>query len=75
VNNSSLDAWLIWNIWQVANPTLADQVSIDESHQIYRDCGVALTTKGKARPEGVKFICFLQSPEGEGIFEKWGWSK
>jgi accessory colonization factor AcfC len=55
--------------------SVADQVSIDESHQIYRDCGVALTTKGKARPEGVKFICFLQSPEGEGIFEKWGWSK
>jgi accessory colonization factor AcfC len=60
INDKSLDAWLIWNIWQVSNPSLAETVAIDGAHQIYRDCGIGLTTKGKSRPE----------PQ---IFQKWGW--
>jgi accessory colonization factor AcfC len=64
INNKSLDAWLIWNIWQVSNPSLAEIVSIDKAHQIYRDCGIGLTTQGKSRPEALEFIRFLQSPQG-----------
>jgi accessory colonization factor AcfC len=73
INDKSLDAWLIWNIWQVSNPSLAEIVSIDEAHQIYRDCGIGLTTQGKSRPEAREFIRFLQSPQGAKIFQKWGW--
>jgi accessory colonization factor AcfC len=73
VKDTSLDAWLTWTIWQVSNPTLADQVPIEESAQIYRDIGVGLTTKGKARPEAQQFLDFLQSSEGERIFRHWGW--
>jgi accessory colonization factor AcfC len=74
VNDSSLDAWLIWSIWQVSNPSLAETVPIDEAHQIYRDCGIGLTNQGKARPEAADFIRFLHSLEGANIFQKWGWS-
>jgi accessory colonization factor AcfC len=73
INNKSLDAWLIWNIWQVSNPPLAEIVSVDKAHQIYRDCGIGLTTQGKSRPEAREFIRFLQSPQGAQIFQKWGW--
>jgi len=73
VKDTSLDAWLTWTIWQVSNPTLADQVPIEESSQIYRDVGIGLTTKGKARPEARQFLDFLQSSEGEQIFRHWGW--
>jgi accessory colonization factor AcfC len=45
INDKSLDAWLIWNIWQVSNPSLADIVSIDEAHQIYRDAELASQPK------------------------------
>ena len=26
----TLDAWIIWGIWQKANPTLADAVTVEE---------------------------------------------
>jgi accessory colonization factor AcfC len=73
IEDKSLDAWLIWTIWQVANPTLADQVPIEPQYSIYRDVGVALTRTGEARPIARQFTEFLASPEGASIFAKWGW--
>lgn len=72
-NDSSFDAWLIWNIWQVANPSLADMVPLSKRWVIYRDAGVALTAKGKDRESARHFAAFLQSPEGARIFRTWGW--
>lgn len=69
----SIDAWLIWSIWQVANAKVADQVAVEPQYAIYRDTGVALTKKGEARSEVKEFASFLASPEGATIFEKWGW--
>jgi accessory colonization factor AcfC len=68
-----LDAWIIYNIWQVANPKLADLVQVSKKYVVYRDCGVGLTTRGKEQPLAVKFTQFLQSKEGAAIFRKWGW--
>ena len=68
-----IDAWLIWNIWQVANPTLAQVVELDEPFRIYRDAGVVLTRKGKTEPQATAFVEFLKSPAGQKIFAKWGW--
>jgi accessory colonization factor AcfC len=70
---ADLDAWLIWNIWQVANPQLAEVVPMDERHRIYRDTGVVLTQKGKTMPQAAAFIEFLKSEQGQQIFTKWGW--
>ena len=72
-SDRSFDAWLIWNIWQVANPTLAEVVPIAERWRIYRDAGVALTVKGRDRTHAREFAAFLKSPAGAKIFARWGW--
>ena len=68
-----IDAWLIWNIWQVANPELAQVVKMDEPFRIYRDVGVVLTRKGATTPLAREFSEFLLSPAASRIFAKWGW--
>jgi accessory colonization factor AcfC len=73
IERPDIDAWLIYNIWQIANPTIADLVSVEKEHVIYRDCGIALTAKGMANPLARQFVNFIQSAEGARIFKKWGW--
>jgi accessory colonization factor AcfC len=73
IDKPEIDAWLIWNIWQVANPTLADVVKIEPEYAIYRDAGAVLTTQGKTKDVARKFLDFLSSPAGAKIFKKWGW--
>ncbi len=68
-----IDAWLIWNIWQVSNPDLAQLVEMDEPFRIYRDAGVVITHRGGAAPQAKAFVDYLKSPAGQAIFAKWGW--
>lgn len=72
-DNKDIDVWLIWNIWQVSNATLADVVSVEPEFAIYRDAGVGLTTQGTTKPSAKAFVEFLSSAEGARIFKKWGW--
>lgn len=69
----TIDAWIIWGIWEKANPTIADSVAVEPQYRIYRDAGTALTMRGKAKAESARFIKFLRSPAGAHIFAKWGW--
>lgn len=71
--DASLDAWIIWSIWGVANPQLADQVAVEPQYRIYRDTGVALTRQGADKTAARDFVAFLASSEGAAIFGKWGW--
>ncbi|MEO5703156.1 MAG: extracellular solute-binding protein [Gammaproteobacteria bacterium] len=73
IEKLEIDAWLIWNIWQVSNPSLADVVKIEPEYAIYRDTGVVLTTQGKTKDAARQFVDFLSSPSGAKIFRKWGW--
>lgn len=73
INEPDIDAWLIWNIWQVANPDLAQVVKIERDYAIYRDTNVVLTTQGKTRTAAKQFVDFLASAEGARIFRRWGW--
>ena len=73
IEQPDIDVWLIWNIWQVANPELAQVVEMDEPFRIYRDTGVVLTQQGKTMQPAQKFVDYLQSPAGQAIFSKWGW--
>ncbi|KHK59993.1 ABC transporter substrate-binding protein [Burkholderia sp. A9] len=68
-----IDAWLIWNIWQVSNPSLAETVPIEQRYAIYRDSGVAVTKRGKENPAAQQFVDFLRSKAGAAIFSRWGW--
>lgn len=73
IEKTDVDVWLIWNIWQVANPQLADTVPIEPDYAIYRDTGIALSKQGAKKPLARQFVDFLQSKEGSRIFAKWGW--
>lgn len=73
IEDPSVDVWLIWNIWQVANKDLAQAVRIEPRYAIYRDSGIALTNRGAAKPQARAFAEFLRSPEGAAIFRRWGW--
>lgn len=68
-----IDAWLIWNIWQVANPELAQVVPLERDFRIYRDAGVVVTLRGKQNPAAQAFVQFLESAQGRRIFSRWGW--
>lgn len=68
-----IDAWLIWNIWEIANDALADAVEVEPEYRIWRDCGIALTKRGAATKSAAQFVDFLKSPAGRAIFERWGW--
>ncbi len=73
VQHPDVDGWIIYNIWQIANPTLADQVTVSKRFVVYRDSGVALTRNGKERAVAREFVQFLRSKEGAVIFKRWGW--
>lgn len=74
IDRPDIDAWLIWNIWQVANPSLADVVAVEPDFRIWRDAGVVVTTKGKGATTAQAFVDYLKSPAGKAIFVKWGWT-
>lgn len=74
IADKNLDVWLIWNIWQISNPQLAEAVPIEAEYLIYRDTGIGLTKRGERKAASKKFIEFLQSEQGEKIFERWGWT-
>lgn len=74
IDDPTLEAWIIWNIWQVANPKLADVVTVEEPYRIYRDTGVAITKSGREDKDAEHFVRFLQSAEGAAIFARWGWT-
>jgi accessory colonization factor AcfC len=64
----SLDAWIIWNVWQVANPTQADVVPIETGYAIYRDTGIVMTKKGANIAAPRQFIASLKSPMARPSF-------
>lgn len=72
-SDQTLDAWIIWNIWQREAPELADLVEVEPGYRIYRDTGIAATELGKRNPLSAEFVEFLQAKEGAAIFAKWGW--
>lgn len=73
MTDASIDAWLIYTHWQVANAELADRVALEPEYTIYRPADVALTQRGARRQSAVRFVEFLKSAEGAAIFRRWGW--
>lgn len=69
----TIDAWVTFPIWARANPGVADVVPLDANRLVYRDAGVALTTRGQGKAGAQAFVRFLAGPQGAAIFRKWGW--
>lgn len=70
----SIDAWIIFPIWSIAHPGLAQVVPLEPRYRLYRDCGVVLTKQGENDPNAQAFVDFLASPAGREIFKKYGWT-
>jgi len=68
-----IDAWLTWSIWHLPLHDHADLVPVSEDYRVYRQCVVAATEQGAAKPLAMQFIAFLASPEGAKIFRSWDW--
>ncbi|MCQ0090291.1 substrate-binding domain-containing protein [Roseovarius sp. M141] len=75
MENDELDAWLIWNHWQIDNPDIAEEVVIEPEFRIYRDVAVAKTSKGAENPELGAFLDYLKSDSASQIFADHGWQK
>lgn len=73
--DASIQAWLIYNIWAVAHPGVAEIVPLQPHYRIYRDCGVGLTMRGKASAAARAFVVFLKGAQGRAIFAHWGWQR
>lgn len=73
--DEKLDAWLIWNHWQIDNPDIADLVAVEPELTIYRDVAVATTGKGAENPELEAFLNYLNSDAAAAIFSDHGWQK
>lgn len=69
----AIDAWIIWGIWQTANPSIADQVAIERNIVLFRSMAVASTISGDQKVDAAAFTAFLASPEAAGIFRRHGW--
>ncbi len=74
-SDDSIDAWLIWNHWQLDNPDIADLVPTEPELTIYRDTSIARTEKGKDNNEVAQFIDFLKGDKGIEIFASHGWQR
>lgn len=70
-----IDAWLIWNHWQIANSDIADLVTIEPELTIWRSTDAALTKRGAQNPASAAFVAYLKSAAGEATFKKWGWRR
>ncbi len=73
-DDPTIDAWIIWGIWQRANPTLADAVDVEREYRIYRDMGVGMTRIGNANSDARCFAKWLSTPAAARIFIRWGWT-
>ncbi|HET9355763.1 MAG TPA: substrate-binding domain-containing protein [Sphingomicrobium sp.] len=71
----AIDAWLIWNHWQIANADVADAVPVEQNLRIWRPMDAGLMARSKDDADARRFFEFLTSPEARAIFEKSGWSR
>lgn len=75
INNTEIDAWLIWNHWEIDNPGLAMQVPVEDELTIWRPTEIALTEKGKKKAMAQAFVDYVKSAKGEAVFSQHGWQR
>ncbi len=68
-----IDAWITWDVWHMPLRTEATLIPVSRNYRIFRQCSVALTSRGRGKPMADRFVKFLASPQGARIFASWGW--
>ncbi|MNK88833.1 hypothetical protein D3C87_1088150 [compost metagenome] len=71
--DSSIDAWLVFNIWGTRNPETAQIIPTEKNLTIYRSMGTALSKTTKQKEQAIQFVDFVKSKECRKLFEKEGW--
>ncbi len=74
LTHKDVDAFLIYNIWDIAHPNIGRMVNTGK-YTIYRDMDISLTKKGEENACAKEFYSFLKSKEGYKIFHRFGWFK
>lgn len=71
--DSSIDAWLVFNIWGTRNPEAAEIIPTEKNLTIYRSSGTALSKNSQNKEAAQHFVDFVKSKDCRKLFEKEGW--
>lgn len=71
--DTTIDAWLVFNIWGTRNPESAQIIPTEKNLTIYRSMGTALSNTSKQKDQAVEFVNFVKSKTCRKLFEKEGW--
>lgn len=72
-DDSTIDAWIIWNHWHNNVKDSTDIVPVEAKYRIYRPVSIAYTPAGLNNKKAKEFITFLNSDEAKAIFNRYGW--
>lgn len=72
--DSSIEAWLVFNIWGTRNLENAEIIPTEKDLTIYRSMGTALSTKKGDRNLAKDFVKFVASDKCRQVFNKEGWN-
>ncbi|MBU0826029.1 MAG: extracellular solute-binding protein [Alphaproteobacteria bacterium] len=73
IEDPAIDAWIIWNIWQLENADIADAVAIEPDVLIYRSMAIAPVATSLKSSEVQRFATWLAGPDAQSIFTRHGW--
>src|SRR3546814_693525 len=59
IEDPAVDAWIIWNIWQLENADIADAVAIEPDVLIYRSMAIAPVATSLKSSEVQRFATWL----------------
>lgn len=72
-DDDSYDAWITYSSWHYPLKEITALVKIPKDQTVMRGTPLVLSSNTAQRQAAEKFITFLKSEEGHGIFRKWGW--
>lgn len=75
IDQPEIDAWLIWNHWQINNATIADMIPVERELTIWRPMDIAMTSRGKDASAAAAFVEYLKSAKAKAVFKRQGWKR
>jgi len=73
INKRKVDAILGWDAFKNLNKETMDIIGLPKDLQVHRSTAIGVITFSKNKELAKKFIDFLISEEGKGIYEEYGW--
>jgi accessory colonization factor AcfC len=73
INKKRVDAILGWDAFKNLNKETMEIIGLPKDLQVHRSTAIGVITFSKNKELAKKFIGFLISEEGKGIYEEYGW--